>query len=156
MNIVKVAPDHPDATLLHDLLQSEYVGMYGYPDPNPDGGFEEAYPPHGGVFILYDERAVALSAWTAITLDSGKKVACLKRVYTRFDQRRKGHSRRVVEACEQDAREYGYDEIVLETGTKQFNAIAMYSQMGYRPTQPFGYYAKSDDSIFLSKELTWG
>ena len=51
------------------------------------------------------------------------------------------------------AREAGYARAVLETGTKQPEAIALYESSGYEPADPFGIYAGNDVSRFYAKKL---
>ncbi len=40
-----VEPTDPSAKYLQDMLQSEYVGRYGEPDPNPESVLDNVQPP---------------------------------------------------------------------------------------------------------------
>ena len=50
-------------------------------------------------------------------------------------------------------KELGYTSCVLETGTKQHEAIAMYTRLGYERTPPFGPYADLPASVCMRKAL---
>ena len=42
---------------------------------------------------------------------------------------------------------------MLETGTEQPEAIALYEREGYRPTEGFGHYADEPGSRYYAKDL---
>jgi hypothetical protein len=44
--------------------------------------------------------------------------------------------------------------MVLETGTEQPEAIALYTSSGYEPCTKFGYYRFHDDSRCFAKRLS--
>ena len=50
-------------------------------------------------------------------------------------------------------RALGYRRLVLETGTEQPEAIALYEREGYRPTEGFGHYADEPGSRYYAKDL---
>jgi hypothetical protein len=54
---------------------------------------------------------------------------------------------------ERTAREAGADVMVLETGTEQPEAIAMYVAAGYSLVESFGYYTWSPKSRCFGKPL---
>lgn len=145
-----VDPTDPTAFYLLDMLQSEYVGLYGFPDPNPEGGLDRAMPPNGGVIVMTEVgHPIAVGGWTPLD----PLTACLRRMYVHYRYRRQGHSKTLLHAIENHAREQGMTRIVLETGDAQTTAIALYTSMGYTPTEPFGYYKDAHDSVFLGCDL---
>ncbi|MGI5455534.1 GNAT family N-acetyltransferase [Streptomyces sp. CA-249302] len=158
MNIRRVSFDHPDAVKLNDQVQAEYHVRYG------DGGdatpldpshFE---PPNGVYFIAYDEgdSPVATGGWrTQDTNDEGyvDGDAELKRMYVVDTMRGRGLARRLLTALEDDARSAGRVRMVLETGTKQPEAIALYTSSGYEPCEKFGYYRAYESSRCFAKAL---
>lgn len=151
---VMLHPFHPETLRLLDLLQSEYVGLYGEPDPNPEGGVEKAIWPEGAVIALFTKvggynRAVAMAGWTHL----GDGVACLRRMYVHYLWRGRGLSRQLLAEIEQSARTAGMRRLVLETGTAQTKAISLYRSSGYTETEPFGYYAGQETSVFLGRDL---
>lgn len=158
MNIRRVPFDHPDAVKLNDEVQAEYHVRYG------DGGdatvldptdFE---PPNGVYLIVYDENdsPVATGGWrTQDQNDEGNLDgdAELKRMFVVAAARGRGLARRVLAALEEDARAAGRARMVLETGARQPEAIALYTSSGYEPCAKFGYYRHYEDSRCFAKPL---
>ena len=71
----------------------------------------------------------------------GDRRAEIKRMFTVAEYRNRGVARAVLAELERTAAAAGIDELVLETGTVQPEAIALYESSGYRPIDGFGYYA---------------
>ncbi|MFH0177163.1 GNAT family N-acetyltransferase [Streptomyces cacaoi] len=158
MNIRPVAFDHPDAVKLNDEVQAEYHERYG------DGGDatvlepSDFQRPRGVYLIAYDEldRPVATGGWRSQD-DDGKGHedgdAELKRMFVIREMRGRGLARRMLTALEEDAREAGRVRMVLETGTEQPEAIALYTSSGYTPCTKFGYYREFENSRCYAKPL---
>ncbi|MFD9441070.1 GNAT family N-acetyltransferase [Streptomyces sp. NPDC060006] len=158
MNIRRVAFDHPDAVKLNDQVQAEYAVRYGDEgDVTPlDASMFE--PPLGLYLIAYDpeDRPVATGGWrTQDENDEGYSDgdAELKRMYVVDEARGNGLARRILAALEDDARAAGRTRMVLETGNKQPEAIALYASSGYAPCVKFGHYRFHDDSRCFAKLL---
>ena len=67
--------------------------------------------------------------------------------------RREGVARALLERLEQAALAFGYRQLVLETGTRQAPAIAMYSGCGWRRIAAFGPYIGDATSVCFGKSL---
>jgi GNAT superfamily N-acetyltransferase len=70
--------------------------------------------------------------------------------------RGRGVSKVVLAGLEDVARERGWTTLRLETGTKQPEAIGLYSRAGYRPIEAFGAYVDApdaEDSLFFERIL---
>ncbi|MER7926158.1 MULTISPECIES: GNAT family N-acetyltransferase [unclassified Streptomyces] len=158
MNIRPVPFDHPDAVKLDDQVQAEYHARYG------DGGDATTLdpadftPPNGVYLIAYDENdsPVATGGWrTQDANDEGNEDgdAELKRMYVIEQARGLGLARRMLATLEENARAAGRTRMVLETGTKQPEAIALYTSSGYEPCAKFGYYRFHADSRCFAKKL---
>ncbi|MFF3911165.1 GNAT family N-acetyltransferase [Streptomyces sp. NPDC001848] len=158
MNLRRVSFDHPDAVKLNDLVQAEYHVRYG------DGG-DATYldpamfvPPSGLYLIAYDEqdRPVATGGWRSQERnDEGYADgdAELKRMFVMEEMRGRGLARRILAALEEDARAAGRTRMVLEAGTKQPEAVALYTSSGYEPCAKFGYYRFHEESLCFAKAL---
>ncbi|PWJ56434.1 Acetyltransferase (GNAT) family protein [Quadrisphaera granulorum] len=147
--LLEAAYDSPLVTELVDEVQAEYVQRYGSPDETPLSPAEFA-PPGGAFFVaMVGGEAVA----TAGLRDHGDGDVELKRMYVRAAHRRRGHARQLLAAVEERALALGHRRIVLETGSLQPEAVALYRSAGYEPTAPFGYYACAPLSIHLAKTL---
>ncbi|WP_437818266.1 GNAT family N-acetyltransferase [Sorangium sp. So ce1078] len=67
--------------------------------------------------------------------------------------RGRGVARAVLAALEEEARRLGVTRLVLETGERQPEALALYSRTGFRRIPPFGEYVDSPLSVCLEKLL---
>ncbi|MFJ4964357.1 GNAT family N-acetyltransferase [Streptomyces sp. NPDC088729] len=150
--------DHPDAVKLNDQVQLEYAARYG------DGGdvtpLDPAMfmPPRGLYLLAYDEqeRPVATGGWrTQDRNDEGYADgdAEIKRMFVIPEGRGRGLARRMLAALEEDARAAGRTRMVLETGDRQPEAIALYRSSGYTPCAKFGHYRTYDSSLCMAKPL---
>ncbi|MFI6401468.1 GNAT family N-acetyltransferase [Streptomyces sp. NPDC050548] len=158
MNIRTVPFDHPDAVKLNDEVQAEYHVRYGDGGDSTPLAPPDFEPPNGVYLIAYDEddRPVATGGWRAQDADSEGNEdgdAELKRMFVIEQARGRGLARRMLAALEENARAAGRVRMVLETGTKQPEAIALYTSSGYEPCVKFGYYRLFDDSRCFAKAL---
>ena len=153
---------HPDAQRLIAEVQQEYVVRYGGPDETPVE-HDEFGPPSGAFFVLYtagDEPA-AMGGWRfldpgviAVPAGSGPAgTAELKRMYVVPGHRGRGYARAMLAHLEATAAAAGAGWLVLETGTRQPEAIALYGDSGYVPVPAFGHYAAEPNSVHLGKPL---
>jgi GNAT superfamily N-acetyltransferase len=107
-----------------------------------------------------DGRGAFLIAWT-----SGRPVGCgairrldaataeIKRMYVEQPARGTGVGRALLTALEAEARSLAVLRIVLETGERQLEALALYSSAGFARIPRFGEYAPSELSICMAKDL---
>ena len=70
--------------------------------------------------------------------------------------RSRGLARQMLAELERTARAAGYRRMILETGSKQPEAIGLYRSSGYTEIPAFGYYAGSPHSRHLAKLLDAG
>ncbi|WP_188490895.1 GNAT family N-acetyltransferase [Williamsia phyllosphaerae] len=77
----------------------------------------------------------------------------IKRMFVATYGRRRGIAARLVTALEERAAERGMSKVVLETGIRQPEAIALYRAIGYTPIDAFGEYATSPLSRCFGKDL---
>ncbi|GHE75816.1 N-acetyltransferase [Streptomyces longispororuber] len=145
MNIRRVAFDHPDAVKLNDRVQAEYAERYGDEGDVTPLDASMFRPPRGLYLIAYDaaDAPVATGGWRTMD-ENGEGYengdAEIKRMYVVPEARGLGLARRILAALEEDAREAGRLRMVLETGTKQPEAIGLYTSSGYDLCPRFGYY----------------
>lgn len=77
----------------------------------------------------------------------------IKRMFTTRSARGLGVGRALLNALEETAKALGAKRLVLETGTRQRRAIALYEGAGYSRIEPFGDYADSPLSICFEKRI---
>ncbi|MDQ1104955.1 GNAT family N-acetyltransferase [Nocardioides zeae] len=156
LRIEQVRLTHPDALRLVADVQAEYAVLYGSPDETPlDPTMFD--PPAGRFFVGYDaDRPVATGAWRdrPDVHDLGlERAAEIKRMYVAPEARGRGLSRVVLAHLEQTARAAGHDGLVLETGTRQPAAVALYTACGYVPVTAYGHYKDAPESVYLGRRL---
>ena len=156
LRIERVAITHPDAQLLVEAVQEEYVSRYGGRDESPvdPRDFED---PLGQFFVGYlDDAPVTTGAWRRSSVEAlGTGVTAeIKRMYVVPAAQRRGVARRMLAHLERTAAAAGIEALVLETGLKQPEAIALYTSSGYEPVPGFGYYCGSDLSRTFGRRLS--
>jgi GNAT superfamily N-acetyltransferase len=137
LDIAVARLDDPVVKELVDLVQAEYVVRYGGPDDAPIDADE--FAPPRGLFLLATVGGVAAGCGGWRSLGGGR--AEIKRMFTVAEFRNRGVARALLAALERTAAEAGVGELVLETGTAQPEALALYGSSGYEPIEGFGYYA---------------
>jgi ribosomal protein S18 acetylase RimI-like enzyme len=165
LEIVRVGYGHPDAMLLIEEVQAEYVIRYGGPDETPlDPVMFE--PPRGSFYVGYlaldassgrpGRRPVATGAWRlhdGIEAFGTRHTAEVKRMYVVPAARGRGLARRMLAHLEAAAAAAGAQAMVLETGAAQPEAIALYESTGYTGIASFGLYKDSPLNRCFAKPL---
>lgn len=140
--------DHPEAARLIAEVQQEYVVRYGGEDESPVELADFA-PPRGLFLVGYEgATAVACGGWRARGAD-----AEIKRMYVTPAARRRGLARAMLAELERTAREAGHHRVILETGTEQPEALALYRSAGYSEIPAYGHYACYEQSRHFGKVL---
>lgn len=105
------------------------------------------------VIIIYrDDEPVACGAFKEYAPNTIE----LKRIFVIKESRRQGLSKTIISELEQLGRSRGYKYSVLETGTKQHEAINLYKNSGYEVIQNYEPYAGNINSICMKKVLIPG
>ena len=144
-----VAANSDLAASLIEEVQQEYVRRYGGRDSTPVEPDEFA-PPKGTFLVARVGNSLIGCAGMRRHDD---EVVEIKRMFVRAEHRRRGHARRMLRELEDWARTSGYRQVVLETGSAQPEAIALYTSSGYQRTDGFGHYRESDKSRSFSRDL---
>jgi GNAT superfamily N-acetyltransferase len=148
--VLRAVPyEDPVAVDLVERVQQEYVTRYGGRDEaavDPAG-----FVPPEGLFLVAEAAGVpiACGAWRVYP-PGGVEI---KRVYVAPEFRRRGLAQLIVAALERSAADAGHGTVVLNTGDRQPEAIALYRDLGYVPVPGYGVYACSRGAVFLGKDL---
>lgn len=154
LRVERLPITHPDAVRLVEEVQQEYVLRYGGRDDSPIDAseFDEG---RGAFFVGYlGDEPVATGAWRWHAPPPGfDREPCteIKRMYVASGHRQRGLARRMLALLEQSAREAGAAAMILETGMRQPEAIALYESSGYVPVTGYGHYAGSPLSRCFAK-----
>ena len=155
LHIERVPITHPDAQRLIDEVQLEYVARYGSEDTSPidPAEFED---PVGQFFVARQGgAAVAMGAWRRSPASAlGSDVSAeVKRMYVTPSAQRRGIARRLLAHLETTAADAGIGVLVLETGTRQPEAIELYTSSGYEAIPGFGYYRDFELSRCFARRI---
>jgi putative acetyltransferase len=143
----------PVGVALRDAQQAEISERYGVPDSEP--GPKPTADSITVFLVAYDgtdgdtELAVGCAGLRALDATHGE----IKRMYVIPERRGTGISVAMLTALESEARNRGWDRVVLETGDRQPDAMRLYEREGYTRIPNFGYYAGSELSICYAKSL---
>jgi ribosomal protein S18 acetylase RimI-like enzyme len=74
-------------------------------------------------------------------------------MYVAPSARGRGHARRILAHLEETARASGIEAMILETGLRQPEAIALYESAGYTPIPAFGHYRDSPICRCFARQL---
>ncbi len=159
MQFVRVGFGHPDAMAMIAAVQGEYVARYGGEDETPlDPAMFD--PPRGSFFVGYlDGRPVASGAWRRrddVEALGSTSTAEIKRMYVDPAARGHGLARAMLAHLERTAAEAGAAVSILETGTRQPEAIELYQSSGYVEVPKFGFYCHAPMSRCYGKRLPGG
>ncbi|MDP5183173.1 GNAT family N-acetyltransferase [Blastococcus sp. BMG 814] len=141
--------EDPLAQVLVEQVQQEYVARYGGRDEAVVDPGE--FRPPAGLFLVAEVDGVpaGCGAWRAYP-PGGVEI---KRVYVAPGFRRRGLAQVLMAELEETAARAGHRSVVLNTGQRQPEAVALYRELGYAPVPGYGVYACSPEAVFLGKEL---
>jgi GNAT superfamily N-acetyltransferase len=145
--------DEPAVQKLVSDALGELSRRYGGSGDDTPLSLTDFHPPDGRFFVAYrtgapDAELVACAGWRRHGDD-----AELKRMYTSPAARGLGVARRMLAAIEESARAAGCRRVILETGDRQPEAIALYTSAGYRRIEDFGYYRGEEGVLSFARDL---
>lgn len=141
--------DEPAVQLLIAEAMAELGRRYGGSGDDTPVAASDFVPPRGAFLVAYaGDELLGCAGWRANGPD-----AELKRMFTVPAARGRGVARRVLAALEDSARERGCKRVILETGDKQPEAIALYLKCGYERIEDFGYYKGEEGVLSYARVL---
>ena len=149
MRVSKETPDHPEVIALIADLDAYQATLYPV-EARYALDLASLKRPNVVFVVARDAQNQALGCGAvAITEGRGE----LKRMYVRPESRGQGVARRVLRELEASAVQMECQELFLETGLYQVEALAFYQKEGYRRRGPFGTYPEHPLSVFMGKFL---
>ena len=107
--------------------------------------------PGRGAFVVARRAGDVVGCGAVRILEPG--VAEVKRMYVVPDRRGEGVGGTVLAALVSRARDLGAARLVLETGSQQPEAIALYERNGFHRIPCFGPYAGATNSVCMERLL---
>lgn len=149
---ITISPEDPysetAATLIADLC-AELSRRYHRP-PSPFT-MDEAADPRAG-FLVARRGGEPVGCGALRRMD--EQTVEVKRMYVAPDARRLGIAWRILCELERLATAHGYTRIILETGSRQPEALALYESSGYQRTANYGRYVDNPEAVCFEKWLT--
>lgn len=139
------------ATGLLEALNRELLARY--PGAPIDSFPATAFDATRDVYVLGEYGAAAWPAACGALRALDPESAEVKRMYVIPALRRRGLSRAVLGKLEDEARLRGHRRLLIETGYRQPEAIALYRHCGYAHIAPFGGYVGNPVSVCFAKIL---
>jgi len=143
-----------DAAELVKQADSANEALYGHPDKTPldDSEFD---PPARGLFLVayVKGQPAACGGYRVLPGDVSGGTAEIKRMYVSPASRRTGLGRAVLARLEDEARRDGYNRVILDVGSKQHAAHALYEAMGYHRVPGFSIYRDRPGNRAYAKDL---
>jgi len=131
-----------------------------------NGELSSRYPEEGANhFRLDPEEVVEGRGAFVVAYSGGKPLGCgairrmdentaeIKRMYVEPSARARGVGRAVLRALEAEARRLEVGRIVLETGERQLEALALYRSSGFVRIPAFGEYVGAPLSVCMEKRV---
>ncbi|HEY3043088.1 MAG TPA: GNAT family N-acetyltransferase [Vicinamibacterales bacterium] len=146
--IAQASLDSRDALDLIEALDDELLRRY------PGARIEGLLPEDASdrlVFLIarVGNQPVACGAVREIDPAIGE----IKRMFVHPDHRGRGIARAILAALEARAGALGYSMLRIETGSRQPEAIGLYTSAGYAAIPPFGKYVGNPYSHCFEKRL---
>ncbi len=131
-----------------------------------DAELSSLYPPEANFFELEEAEVAGHNGVFLVARVNGEALGCgafrridtlsaeVKRMYVKPSGRGKGVGRAILQAIESQAHAVGIRRMLLETGTKQREALVLYERAGYVKVPLFGRYVKAvATSVCFGKDL---
>ncbi|MES2766244.1 MAG: GNAT family N-acetyltransferase [Bacteroidota bacterium] len=137
MNIRNISKDdnEPIADIIRSILTSEFTvdtekTILG--DPALKTMFEN-YQVRRAVYYVIEENGEIIGGCGIKQLDGSTENICeLQRMFLKPSARGKGYAQTLLKLCIYEAKEFGYDEIYLETLSPMTAAIKLYESVGFK------------------------
>ena len=158
VTVARVDWDAREAVALRWAMVDELVPLYPEMSLGDPGGRERTDARLGAgalaTFVAHLDGAPVAHAALVDAAAWGAGTGELKRLYVAPAARGHGVARRLVGYVEQAAAGLGLSRVVLDTGIRQPEAIALYRSLGYRPVRPGGDWSALPLSLLLGRDLT--
>ena len=157
VTITPAVLDDPDVARLIAALDADLDERYADDDDEDDVDRAmlnllgpDVAPPKGTLLVArLDGVAVGCGAIRRHDAETAE----VKRMYVTPAARGRGIAAAILAALEAAAADLGYRRVILETGTRQEEAMRLYETRGWTPIENFGAYRTSPLSRSFGKSL---
>jgi GNAT superfamily N-acetyltransferase len=145
--------DEPVARAIVADALADLSVRYGSPNGDDTPVDPAEFVPSRGQFLIayVDGVPAGCGGWRTSAEDPD--AAEIKRMYTAPAFRGRGVASAMLRALEDSARTAGRKRMILETGSKQPEAVALYQKLGYERIANFGYYREYAGCLSFGRPL---
>ena len=136
---------------LISALDAEITGRYPEENANFFGLDVGEITPGRGAFLVATVDGEVVGCGAVRRLNDAD--AEIKRMYVTPSSRGHGTGRALLAALEGEARSLGATRLVLETGERLLEAVALYERAGFTVIPPFNEYVGARLSLCMGKDL---
>jgi GNAT superfamily N-acetyltransferase len=158
IRIERISYNSPTAAAIRDAMDAEMGALYAGVDESFDDDMRRNID---ASLVVHAEQMIA----TVGAFDGERLVGHaalrpfeddleVKRVIVLPEYRGRGVSKLLMAELEAIAREHGVSRLILQTGDRQVEAIALYERLGYVAIPRFGLYAPVPFFLCYGKVLT--
>ncbi len=149
--LARVRPyQHPDSAILLRQADAHNEVLYGHPDQTPLAP-DEFEIEHGGAFLVAYEGDDPIACGGYRRFDA--TTAEIKRMFVTPAARRSGIGRYLLGELERHAKGAGYRRLLLDSGSKQHEAHALYEAAGYTRAPSYGIYRDKPGNRAYQKHI---
>jgi len=148
IDLVRTNRENNDFKSLVTLLDLELNSRYGLIQAQYDK-FNSTGSINNIVVGYYDSKPVGCGCFKSYDVDTVE----IKRMFVISDLRGSGISKMILKELELWVLESGIQNVILETGIKQPDAIRFYQKQGYQKVDNFGQYHSNKNSVCMAKKL---
>jgi putative acetyltransferase len=154
MGALRIERESLDSVVANSLIEALNADIEArYPEPESyhwDLDPDEVAPGRGAFLVAWlDDVAVGCGAVRLLAPAEAE----LKRMYVAPEARGRGIGGALVRALEGEARALSVKRLLLETGERQIEALAVYTREGFIRIPKYGEYVDSEFSVCMGKDL---
>lgn len=152
LRIQRAPMDLPAALALMNSLDAESQARYDNVDLAKHFVVDpKEFTPGRGIFLLASLDGEPVGCGAIRMLDTGD--AEIKRMYVKPEARGNGVARSVLHELEAESRRLGAKRMILETGFRQVEALALYRREGFDEIPRYEPYVDAEHSVCMAKTL---
>lgn len=125
-----------------------------YEDPTTDSLFELFNREDAELYVIEEDGRIEGCCGVYPTNNLPNGIAELVKYYISNAYRGKGYGRKLMELCEQTAKDLGYKQLYIESNEDFRDAVRIYEKIGYKwLDQPLGNSGHDGCPIWMLKNL---
>ncbi|MCD2346703.1 GNAT family N-acetyltransferase [Clostridium guangxiense] len=146
--ILETNSDNADFSYLTNLLDNDLSLRYGEMQKKYDT-YNKVNFINDVVIIYKDSIPVACGAIKEYSSASVE----LKRIFVKKEYRGNGLAKLLIHRLEEISKKRNYKYLILQTGSKQLEAVSLYKKLNYKITDNYPPYIGDSNSICMEKSL---